>query len=133
MYSLGIIIWKIFTETEPWGGILDSDIKDLRFVVTDDYRIQKAVERDIKGSLSRQLLSYILRVRPQDRKTAEEILEWIQLPEVKEGIIREWTQESDEKKGLSRGNSIFSKSNTPNEKRDLKNRDRKSSSIVITE
>ncbi|CAO3684796.1 unnamed protein product [Rhizopus microsporus] len=90
MYSIGTIIWKMFAETEPWYGILETDIKSLRDIVSDDYNIEKALEREVPGKLSKELLLHTLKVTPQERKTADEILAWIKDPQIKEELINEW-------------------------------------------
>ncbi|KAI9265928.1 hypothetical protein BY458DRAFT_217232 [Sporodiniella umbellata] len=90
VYSIGTIIWKIFTETEPWYGILETDIRSLREIVGDDYNIEKALEREVPGAMSRQLLLHALKVVPQERKSADEILSWIKNPETQTRLIQEW-------------------------------------------
>ncbi|RUS26004.1 kinase-like domain-containing protein [Jimgerdemannia flammicorona] len=95
VYSLGVIIWKTFTETEPWQGILDTDLKSLRHQIQDDYRIQRILDKEIKGDFSRQLVSMCLKVNPLDRRTADEILKWIETPHIMGALIREWTPEKD--------------------------------------
>ncbi|CEG84166.1 hypothetical protein RMATCC62417_18011 [Rhizopus microsporus] len=90
MYSIGTIIWKMFAETEPWYGILETDIKSLRDIVSDDYNIEKALEREVPGKLSKELLLHTLKVTPQERKTADEMLAWIKNPQIKEELINEW-------------------------------------------
>lgn len=90
MYSIGTIIWKMFAETEPWYGILETDIKSLRDIVSDDYNIEKALEREVPGKLSKELLLHTLKVTPQERKTADEMLAWIKDPQIKEELINEW-------------------------------------------
>ncbi|RUS12565.1 hypothetical protein BC937DRAFT_87511, partial [Endogone sp. FLAS-F59071] len=97
VYSLGVIIWKTFAETEPWQGILDTDLKSLRHQIQDDYRIQRVLDREIRGDFSRQLLSMCLKARPQDRRTAAEVLAWIETPEVKGALIREWSADRSDK------------------------------------
>lgn len=97
VYSLGVIIWKTFTETEPWQGILDTDLRSLRHQIQDDYRIQRVLDREVRGDFSRQLLSMCLKARPQDRRTAAEVLAWIETPEVKGALIREWSADRNDK------------------------------------
>ncbi|KAI8097823.1 uncharacterized protein B0P05DRAFT_522223 [Gilbertella persicaria] len=90
LYSLGTLIWKTFSETEPWYGILDSDIRALRDTVGDDYRIQKTLEREVPGKLSRELLSNFLKVHPEQRKPASQVLSWLRDINVQNGLIAEW-------------------------------------------
>ncbi|KAI9249660.1 hypothetical protein BDA99DRAFT_523302 [Phascolomyces articulosus] len=92
IYSIGTLIWKIFSETEPWYGILDTDLKGLRETVKNDFSIEKTLEREVVGKLSRELLRQCLRTSPEDRKSAAEILGWLDHPDVYEGLVKEWTE-----------------------------------------
>src|ERR1700709_2512570 len=102
MYSIGVIIWKTFAETEPWEGVLDTDIKGLRYMVEDDFRIEKSVNKDVPGESSRKLLFSCLKTSPHERQTASQILEWFEQPEVKHKLIEEWTQFAPEKRANRR-------------------------------
>ncbi|KAI8378688.1 kinase-like domain-containing protein [Choanephora cucurbitarum] len=90
LYSIGTLIWKTFAETEPWYGIMDSDIKALRDIVSDDYRLQKTLEREVRGHLSRELLLKFLKVSPQQRESAESVLTWLSDEAIQNGLIAEW-------------------------------------------
>ncbi|KAI8378327.1 hypothetical protein BD560DRAFT_445170 [Blakeslea trispora] len=90
LYSIGTLIWKTFAETEPWYGIMDNDIKALRDIVSDDYRLQKALEREVRGHLSRELLLKFLKVSPQQRESAESVLLWLSDETIQNGLIGEW-------------------------------------------
>ncbi|KAI7905414.1 kinase-like domain-containing protein [Cokeromyces recurvatus] len=92
LYSIGTIIWKTFAETEPWYGILDTDLKALRETVGQDYHIERALEREVAGELSRQLLLKFLKVSPDQRQSATEVLAWLQDIEIQDGLIHEWEQ-----------------------------------------
>ncbi|KAG2221839.1 hypothetical protein INT45_003553, partial [Circinella minor] len=92
IYSIGTLIWKIFAETEPWYGILDTDLKGLRETVKNDFSIEKTLEREVAGELSRELLRLCLRTSPEDRKSATEVLDWLEQPNVREGLVKEWTE-----------------------------------------
>ncbi|RCI04206.1 histone acetyltransferase [Rhizopus stolonifer] len=118
MYSIGVMIWKVFTDTEPWRGILDTDLQGLRYVAEDDYRIQRALEGEVHGELSRQLLLKCLKTRPQDRDTAKEILDWITQDSVREGLIGEWKMYSSDTRGARRAKNMygFEESNEEEEK-----------------
>lgn len=107
MYSIGVMIWKLFTDTEPWRGILDTDLQGLRYVAEDDYRIQRALEGEVHGELSRQLLLKCLKTRPQDRETAHQILDWIGQESVREGLIGEWKMYSSDSRGARRSKSNY--------------------------
>ncbi|OZJ03730.1 hypothetical protein BZG36_04147 [Bifiguratus adelaidae] len=97
MYSIGVIIWKIFSETEPWHGIMDTDIKGIRYIVQDDYRIEKTIEREVSGPCSRDLLLKVVRARPSDRGTASELLLWLLEPDIKKKLIDEWLPQNQPK------------------------------------
>ncbi|KAF7727090.1 hypothetical protein EC973_008053 [Apophysomyces ossiformis] len=116
MYSATVMIWKIFTETEPWRGILDSDIQGLRYVAEDDYRIQKAIEHEVQGELSRQLLLKCLRTQPQDRETAANVLEWITREDIRNGLITEWKIYSAETRASRRAKSLHGREDELKEK-----------------
>jgi serine/threonine protein kinase len=107
MYSIGVMIWKVFTDTEPWRGILDTDLQGLRYVAQDDYRIQRALEGEVHGELSRQLLLKCLRTRPQDRETARDILDWISQEPIKEGLIGEWKMYSSDTRSARRAKTFY--------------------------
>lgn len=92
LYSIGTLIWKTFSETEPWSGMLDTDLKGLREKVKDDYSIEKALQREVHGELSRKLLLKFLKVEPLQRESASEALDWIKNVHNKNGLIREWEQ-----------------------------------------
>lgn len=91
IYSLGALLWKVFTETQPWNGILDTELKELRETVKSDFAIDMALERQVCGELSKELLRFCLRVNPLERKSAAEILKWISQPHIQEGLLKEWT------------------------------------------
>ncbi|KAI9360751.1 hypothetical protein BD770DRAFT_341829 [Pilaira anomala] len=115
MYSIGVMIWKVFTETEPWRGILDTDLQGLRYVAEDDYRIQRALEGEVHGELSRQLLLKCLKTRPQDRATAKDILDWISQESVHTGLIGEWKMYSSDTRGTRRAKNFYGFEETPDE------------------
>ncbi|KAI9483618.1 MAG: hypothetical protein EXX96DRAFT_536935 [Benjaminiella poitrasii] len=92
LYSIGTIIWKTFSETEPWYGILDTDLKALRETVGQDYHIERALEREVAGELSRELLLKFLKVSPDQRQTATDVLAWLQDINIQDGLIAEWEQ-----------------------------------------
>ncbi|KAG1469122.1 hypothetical protein G6F56_003443 [Rhizopus delemar] len=107
MYSIGVMIWKVFTDTEPWRGILDTDLQGLRYVAQDDYRIQRALEGEVHGELSRQLLLKCLRTRPQDREAAKDILDWISQESIREGLVGEWKMYSSDTRSTRRAKTFY--------------------------
>ncbi|KAG0167664.1 hypothetical protein DFQ28_005842 [Apophysomyces sp. BC1034] len=116
MYSAVVMMWKIFSETEPWRGILDSDIQGLRYVAEDDYRIQKAIESEVHGELSRALLFKCLRAQPQDRETAASVLEWITRDDIKDGLLTEWKMYSSETRASRRAKPLHRREDELKEK-----------------
>lgn len=92
VYSLGTLVWKTLGDTEPWCGILDTDLRGLREAVMTDHAIDNVLAREVPGPLSRQLLRFFLRTQPQERKSAAAILEWLEQPGIQERLISEWTE-----------------------------------------
>ncbi|CDH54470.1 hypothetical protein RO3G_03479 [Lichtheimia corymbifera JMRC:FSU:9682] len=92
VYSLGTLVWKTLGDTEPWCGILDTDLRGLREAVMTDHAIDNILAREVPGPLSRQLLRFFLRTQPQERKSAAAILEWLEQPGIQERLISEWTE-----------------------------------------
>lgn len=92
MYSVGVLIWKVFTGAEPWHGLLyDHNLPGLRDMVSSDKYIEIHVKRDVVGDLSRQLLFSCLRSQPEDRLSANDLLAWLDRPEIYHGLLEEWT------------------------------------------
>lgn len=86
---------------------MDTDLQGLRYVAEDDYRIQRALEHEVHGELSRQLLLKCLRTRPQDRNTAEEILDWLSKDDVRTGLLNEWKMYSSETRATRKVKSMY--------------------------
>ncbi|KAI8329670.1 kinase-like domain-containing protein, partial [Chlamydoabsidia padenii] len=90
MYSVGVLIWKLFTNTEPWHGLMyERDLTLLRQTVGTDKRIEKHVKQDVVGPLSRQLLFFCLRTEPKDRLSAKSLLAWLNRPDIASGLMDE--------------------------------------------
>lgn len=102
-----MLIWKVFTETEPWRGILDTDLQGLRYVAEDDYRIQRALEHEVHGQLSRQLLMKCLRTQPEDRASAADMLHWIDQDDVRAGLIHEWKMYSSDTRATRKVKTMY--------------------------
>ncbi|CAG8497123.1 289_t:CDS:2 [Paraglomus brasilianum] len=92
IYSLGVLIWRTFSGQAPWDGILDSDLKSLRGIVSDAAQIRFYIEKSIRGQTSRELLLRCITVKPQTRNTAETLFRWLSHLDVKEAILKEWTE-----------------------------------------
>jgi hypothetical protein len=67
-------------------------LKGLRETVSEDYRIERALEREVSGKYSRELLLKFLKVSPEHRKTATEVLNWLKDINVQDGLIKEWEE-----------------------------------------
>lgn len=98
IYSLGNIVWKIFLDIEPWPGIFDTDLKKLRETVGRDANIDRVLDRTMPGPYSKLFLQKFLRAQPQDRKSAAEILLWLEQPDVQTALIAEWSLEGGSRK-----------------------------------
>lgn len=90
VYSLGTLVWKIFAGVEPWPGVFDTDLKKLRETVSDNFRIDYLLERLMPGPVSTKLLKKFLRVNPEERRSASDILQWIEAPVVRDALLAEW-------------------------------------------
>lgn len=103
IYSLGAIIWRVFSDMQPWPGVLDSSFKELRDACKSDYHIDKVLYRNIPGKKSKELLQLFLRVDPEDRKSIEYIKRWIRLEENKSTLLQEWSMDRKSKRGKVNG------------------------------
>ena len=92
IYSLGVLIWRTFSGQAPWDGILDSDLKSLRGIVSDAAQIRFYIEKSIRGQTSRELLLRCITVKPQTRNTAETLFRWLSHLDIKEALLKEWTE-----------------------------------------
>ena len=109
------MIWKTFTDTEPWRGVLDTDLQGLRYVAEDDYRIERALQQDIKGEVSQELLLKCLRTRPQDRVSATDLLEWFESDRVKAALLEEWKMYSSESRATRKAKTTYGYEETEDE------------------
>lgn len=105
IYSLGTIIWETIQGMVPWFGI--SDLETLRVTVDTDLNIDDMLEKIMSGPTSIRFLKMFLRVNADDRKSANEILTWIQQPEVQNALIKEWKLP---RKGIRRSGRIAANS-----------------------
>ncbi|KAI7897145.1 kinase-like domain-containing protein [Mucor mucedo] len=111
IYSLGTMVWKIFLGIEPWPGVFDTDLKGLRDTVSRDYYIDQVLDRAMPGPMSKTFLQMFLRVQPQHRKSAAEILLWVQQDDVKAALLEEWGCEDGSRRAARNNN--FCKANAP--------------------
>ncbi|KAI8333077.1 hypothetical protein BC941DRAFT_435033 [Chlamydoabsidia padenii] len=107
MYSIGALIWKVFAETEPWHGILDTDLRGLREMVADDETIRTQVHREVAGDLSRQLLLKCLCTQPEDRASASTLLAWLDNPNIATGLLEEWAEHAPTERKKRHAKSAF--------------------------
>ncbi|GAA5796314.1 hypothetical protein HPULCUR_001684 [Helicostylum pulchrum] len=98
VYSLGNIVWKICLDIEPWPGIFDTDLKKLRETVGRNDNIDRVLDQTMPGPYSKLFLQKFLRALPQDRKSAAEILLWLEQPDIQTALIAEWSLEGGSRK-----------------------------------
>ncbi|KAG0087532.1 Receptor-interacting serine/threonine-protein kinase 1 [Podila epicladia] len=89
VYSLGILIWRIFSGKSPWNGAIEDDLKTLRYLVSSDSQIKFQIEREVHGKISRELLLKCLTAESETRSTAEEIKDFL----AQEGVAAELLKE----------------------------------------
>lgn len=104
IYSLGTMVWKIFLGIEPWPGVFDTDLKSLRETVSRDYYIDQVLDRAMPGPMSKAFLQMFLRVQPQNRKSAAEILFWVQQDDVQKALLEEWGCEDGSRRAARNNN-----------------------------
>ncbi|CAO3599713.1 unnamed protein product [Absidia cylindrospora] len=91
MYSVAVLIWRVFTDKEPWNGVLEDNLIDLQDMVKKDVAIELQVERGVSGDLSQLFLLKCIRANPGDRLSAKELLAWLDTPLITPGLMDEWT------------------------------------------
>ncbi|ORX46286.1 kinase-like protein, partial [Hesseltinella vesiculosa] len=89
MYSVMTLIWKVFSDMEPWYGVLDTDLRELRDIVGDEFNMKRKFDKDVYGECSRELLSLCLKVKPEERATATQVLAWLDAPGHVDALIKE--------------------------------------------
>ncbi|KAF0343291.1 kinase-like protein [Gigaspora margarita] len=91
IYSIGVLIWRTFSGQAPWNGLLDTNIKLLRELVSNAEKISLRIEKDVRGECSKRLLYKSLDPNPQARSSADELLRWVTEEVVKEELVKEWS------------------------------------------
>lgn len=104
IYSLGTMIWKIFSGLEPWPGVFDTDLKKLRDIVKNDYSIDNMLDRSMPGPMSKMFMQMFLRVQPQDRMSAADILYWVKQDNIKSALIEEWSANNGSRRTAAKNN-----------------------------
>ncbi|KAG0362544.1 hypothetical protein BG005_005122 [Podila minutissima] len=89
VYSLGILIWRIFSGKSPWNGAIEDDLKTIRYLVSSDSQIKFQIEREVLGKISRELLLKCLTAESETRSTAEEVKDFL----AQEGVAAELLKE----------------------------------------
>ncbi|KAK9727673.1 hypothetical protein K7432_001610 [Basidiobolus ranarum] len=77
IYSLGVLLWRIFTQQCPLACVFEDDILGLRQIVSDEHRLRTEICKAIPGSKCRELLFGCLAVNDVDRWSVDELSKWI--------------------------------------------------------
>ncbi|GBC09646.1 hypothetical protein RclHR1_09000003 [Rhizophagus clarus] len=96
VYAVGVLAWRIFSGQAPWGGILDTDLKELGEIVSDPIKIKFHIERNVDGKKSRELLLKCITATSEERSTAENLLDWFL--QSKDELVSEWSTSKRRKK-----------------------------------
>ncbi|KAL7311519.1 hypothetical protein PS15m_009273 [Mucor circinelloides] len=91
LYTLGIILWEIISDGEPWKSLDKNDLNALRSVVRQDESLERVLRNEIPGSVSIDLLLKLLRANWSKRCNAKALLTWISAPNIKTALMNEWT------------------------------------------
>ncbi|KAF9972544.1 Receptor-interacting serine/threonine-protein kinase 1 [Actinomortierella ambigua] len=92
MYSLGVLIWRVFSGKSPWNGAIEDDLKTIRYLVSSDEQIRFQLEREVQGLRSREMLLRCLTAEAETRWTAAQLQSWLDQPEVLEDLLREFEE-----------------------------------------
>lgn len=90
VYSLGTLMWHIFSGMQAWPGLADTDLKRLRETVYCTANISSVIDIEMPGPVSATFLKKILCVEPEDRLSAAEVLEYIENTNIRDVLILEW-------------------------------------------
>ncbi|KAF9435394.1 hypothetical protein BGZ76_006381 [Entomortierella beljakovae] len=100
VYSLGVLIWRTFSGKSPWNGAIEDDLKRIRYFVANDEQISFQLEREVNGQFSRGLLLRCLTARADTRCNAQQLKDWLDLPEVANGLLKEFEELGSGRKKL---------------------------------
>ncbi|KAG0237521.1 Receptor-interacting serine/threonine-protein kinase 1 [Actinomortierella wolfii] len=92
MYSLGVLIWRVFSGKSPWNGAIEDDLKTIRYLVSSDEQIRFQLEREVQGLRSREMLLRCLTAEAETRWTAAQLQSWLDRPDVLEDLLREFEE-----------------------------------------
>ncbi|KAK3846882.1 MAG: kinase-like domain-containing protein, partial [Linnemannia gamsii] len=90
VYSLGVLIWRTFSGKSPWNGAIEDDLKTIRYLVSSDSQIKFQLEKEVVGNMSRELLLKCLTARAETRSTTQQLKDWLNQPEVSNGLLQEF-------------------------------------------
>ncbi|KAG0255838.1 Receptor-interacting serine/threonine-protein kinase 1 [Linnemannia exigua] len=90
VYSLGVLIWRTFSGKSPWNGAIEDDLKTIRYLVSSDSQIRFQLEKEVVGNMSRELLLKCLTARAETRSTTQQLKDWLNQPEVSNGLLQEF-------------------------------------------
>lgn len=90
VYSLGVLIWRTFSGKSPWNGAIEDDLKTIRYLVSSDSQIRFQLEKEVAGTMSRELLLKCLTARAETRSTTQQLKDWLNQPEVATGLLQEF-------------------------------------------
>ncbi|KAF9547057.1 Receptor-interacting serine/threonine-protein kinase 1 [Mortierella hygrophila] len=90
VYSLGVLIWRTFSGKSPWNGAIEDDLKTIRYLVSSDSQIRFQLEKEVAGTMSRELLLRCLTARAETRSTTQQLKDWLNQPEVASGLLLEF-------------------------------------------
>ena len=86
VYAVGVIAWRLYSGQCPWEGVLDTDLKGLVKVISQDAEITRILRSE--KELSRKFLGMCLTASSMNRCSIGELLHWLTANEV--GLTREW-------------------------------------------
>ncbi|KAL7318091.1 hypothetical protein PS15m_004357 [Mucor circinelloides] len=90
VYSLGTLMWDIFSGMQAWPGLADTDLERLRETVYCTANISNVIDIEMPGPVSATFLKKILCAEPEDRLSAAEVLEYIENTNIRDVLLLEW-------------------------------------------
>lgn len=91
VYTLGMIVWEMISDGEPWKSLEKDDLHALRQVIQQDESLERVLRHEMPGSVSIELLLKLLQVQTDKRCSAKALLSWISAPSIETALINEWT------------------------------------------
>ncbi|KAF9585489.1 hypothetical protein BGW38_002148 [Lunasporangiospora selenospora] len=84
--------YKLYSGQSPWAGTIEDDIKSIRYQVSSDSQIRFQLEREVVGTVSRELLLKCLTAEAATRWTAQQLKEWIHQPGILCALLKEFEE-----------------------------------------